>query len=228
MGAGKKGVEAFRRLCYNGDESYWKTDRMTGREVIGMFRKAFVLIMIVASCAGAAFAELPSRGNISLYADQARLYNAYCPLGPGHGIGRIEMWVWCLPGETGLSGVQFAVGYPPNAVRDRIVYNSVLSAVAGDLDGCSAFFGACQWDWCWVAYQSLYVNSPEQTLVEIVAHPVAGVFQFSNCEPGYPNEPCLKGTSLYINDDSLPCLPPETAIGSEGSTWGAVKDLYGE
>jgi len=202
---------------------------MTGRKVIGMLRKrALLLAAAAAVCAGTALAELPPRGNISLYADQARVFSACCPLAPGYGIGRIEMWVWCLPGENGLSGAQFAIGYPSNVIRDRIVYNGLLSSVQGDLPtGCSASFSACQWDWCWVAHQSIFINSPQQTYLEVVAHPALGVFQFNNCQPGYPSEPCLKGTNLFLNSSSLPCLPPETAIGSEGSTWGAVKSLYG-
>ena len=47
-----------------------------------------------------------------------------------------------------------------------------------------------------------------------------------NCGDGNPAEPCLKGTTLYLNAPTNPCLPPETPIGTEGSTWGTMKSLF--
>ena len=61
---------------------------------------------------------------------------------------------------------------------------------------------------------------------EVTPHPASGFFQFFNCSEGNPAEPCLKGTNLYLNAATAPCLPPETAIGVGGSTWGAVKSLF--
>lgn len=197
------------------------------REMI--MKKALMLMAIISSLAGVSLAELPPRGYLSLYADGARAFNAYCPLAPNFSIAKIEMWVWALPGENGLHAADFAVAYPSNVIHDRIVYNSLISAGTGSLlAGYSGVFGACQWDWSWIAHQSLYVNTRLQTYAEIAPHPAIGFFQFYNCQEGYPDEPCMKGTSLYLNTVSYPCLPPETAIGSESSTWGAVKSLYGE
>jgi len=176
----------------------------------------------------AAAAQLPPRGNIALYADGARSYSACCPIPAGFAIAKIEMWVWCLPGENGLWGADFAVGYPSNIIRDRLAYNGHLAAIAGDpLSGLSASFDACQWNWCWVAHQTLYVNSLQQTYLEIVPHPGQGVFQFYTCAAGNPAEPCLKGTTLLLNA-AAPCLPPETAIGTDGPTWGTLKGLFTE
>ncbi len=183
--------------------------------------------LIVASVAGAAGAQLPPRGNISLYADGARAYTAYCAIPWGYPVAKIEMWVWCLPGENGLWGAECAVSYPSNVVGDRVTYNGALAATEGTLsDGLSAFFGACQGDWCWIAHQSLYVISLDQTFLEIAPHPASGVFQFFTCGAGNPAEPCLKGSNLALNALFPPCLMPETAIGVEGSTWGAVKTLF--
>jgi len=190
-------------------------------------RRTILLAVIISGLAGAALAKLPPRGFISLYADGARSYSSYCQVYPGNSIAKIEMWVWCLPGENGLWGAEFAVGYPENVIRDRIAYNSRLSSIVGDpLSGVSTRFDACQWDWCWIAHQRLYVNSIQQTYLEVVPHPGPGVFQFFNCGGGNPAEPCLKGTNLYLNVPTNPCLPPETAIGTEGSTWGTMKSLF--
>jgi hypothetical protein len=184
-------------------------------------------VLIVAGLAGRAEAQLPPRGNISLYADGARAYTAYCAIPWGFSVANAEMWVWCLPGENGLWGVECAVSYPSNVISDRITYNGGLAVRLGSLlEGLSASFGTCQVDWCWIAHQTLYVTSLEQTSLEVVPHPASGVFQFFTCGAGNPAEPCLKGTSLALNFPALPCLMPETAIGAAGSTWGAVKTLF--
>jgi hypothetical protein len=178
-------------------------------------KRTILLAVIVSGLAGAAFGKLPERGFISLYADGSRSYSSYCQVYPGNSIAKIEMWVWCLPGE--------------NVILDLITYNSGLATIAGDpLTGISACFDACQWDWCWIAHQTLYVNSIQESYLEVVPHPGAGVFRFFNCGDGHPAEPCLKGTTLYLNAPTNPCLPPETAIGTEGSTWGTMKSLFTE
>lgn len=127
--------------------------------------KRILLISMVLVLLGVAVsAQLPPRGN-ALYADGARSYSACCPIPPGFAIAKIEMWVWCLPSENGLWGVDFAVGYPSNIIRDRLTYNGHLAAIAGDpLTGVAARFDACQWNWCWVAHQR--GGKPGRTLLE--------------------------------------------------------------
>ena len=191
-------------------------------------KNIFLAAVIVASLAGAGEAKLPPRGNISLYADVSRSYNAYCAVPWGFSIAKAEVWVWCQPGENGLWGVECAVAFPSNVVIDRVTYSSDLATRQGSLlTGISAVFGTCQWDWAWVAHQTLYVTSLQQTYLEVAPYPASGFFQFFNCGEGNPAEPCLKGTNLYLNAATAPCLPPETAIGAGGSTWGAVKNLFG-
>jgi hypothetical protein len=191
--------------------------------------KRIVLITTAVLAIGAtASAQLPPRGSIGLYADGARSYNASCTIPPGFAIAKVEVWIWCLPGENGLEGTEFAVGYPSNVIRDRVTYNGSLSTIGGDLiSGLSAHFDACQWTWVWVAHQALYVSSVQQTYLEVVPHPVSSVFQYFICADGNPAEPCLKGTSLMLNA-AAPCLPPETAIDVEGPSWGTLKSLFTE
>jgi hypothetical protein len=184
--------------------------------------------VIITGLAASAHTQLPPRGNISLYADGARSYNAFCAVPGGYSIAKAEVWVWCQPGENGLWGIEFAVAYPSNVVTDRVTYNGDLAAQQGNLfEGISAAFGSCQWSWCWIAHQTLYVSSPEQTYLEVAPYPASGYFQSFTCSEGNPAEPCLKGTNLYLNAATTPCLPPETAIGAGESTWGAVKTLFG-
>jgi hypothetical protein len=89
-------------------------------------RKTLLFTVVALSLSTAAHAALPPRGYISLYADGARNYYAYCSIPAGYPIAKIEMWVWLLPGENGLMCADFAVGYPSNVIRDRITYNTAL------------------------------------------------------------------------------------------------------
>ncbi len=192
-------------------------------------KQLLTAVLIFVGLSGRAEAQLPQRGTVSLHADGARAYSSYCAIPWGFSVAKAEMWVWCQPGENGLQGVACAVSYPSNVISDRIVYSGDLAVRQGTLSGgLSASFGTCQWSWCWIAHQTLYVTSLQQTSLEVAPHPAAGVFQFFTCGAGNPAEPCLKGTSLSLNAPYLPCLMPETAIGAADATWGAVKALFEE
>ncbi len=193
-------------------------------------RRALVLLSLAAALPAVAAAELPVTGSIGIYADASHLYNAYCPFAAGYPLAKIEMWVWCLPSTHGLKCAEFAVGYPANALRDRVTTNPGLASIQGDLgSGYAACFSGCQMDWVWVVHQTLYMTTNASTYAEIVPHPSIGLYRFFNCDsPGCCYEPALKGATLYISNSSYPCLPPEVAIEAEPGTWGAVKSLYAE
>jgi hypothetical protein len=208
--------------------SYGKT-RREGREV-EQVKQLLMLIIILTTVPAAVPAELPPTGNIGLYADAARQYYAYCPFFVGYPVAKVELWIWCLPSTQGMRCAEFAIGYPTNVVRDRIIYSPLLSSTQGDLvGGLSACFASCQMDWCWIAHQSLYVVDHQASYAEIIPHPGVGLYRFFNCESeSCCYEPCLRGTTLYLNSNVSPCLPPELAIGTDGSTWGALKGLFAE
>jgi len=193
-------------------------------------KRLLVLLTISTILPVAVLAELPPTGNIGLYSDAAHQYYAYCPFFQGNPVAKVEMWIWCLPSTQGLKCAEFAIGYPSNVIRDRIMYNPLILSSQGDLaSGYSACFGTCQVDWCWIAHQSLYLAGHEVSYAEIVPHPGVGLYRFFNCESGSCcYEPCLKGTSLYFNTNTYPCLPPELAIRTDESTWGTLKGLFQE
>lgn len=191
--------------------------------------RVLIIAVMVACLAGAAGAELPARGNVGLYADATRTYNAYCQFPPGHPIAKVDLWVWCQPSVNGLLCADFGVSFPSNVMRSGITYNTaIISTGSGDLaTGYSVCLNACQWDWCWIAHQILFVNSAQATTVDVVPHQVLGVLQFTTCAQGNATEPCLRGTSLYLNSSS-PCVPPDLPIATEEPTWGTLKSLFNE
>ena len=193
-------------------------------------RRLLVLCTVLVLLPGSLVAELPTTGSIGLYADASRQYYATCPFFETYPIAKVEMWIWCLPSTQGLTCAEFGIAYPANVILDRIIYNPGLSSRLGDLaGGVAACFGACQMDWCWVAHQTLYVSGHAASVAEIVPHPGVGLYRFFNCvSESCCYEPCLKGTSLYINTSAYPCLPPELAIQADESTWGSVKELFRE
>jgi hypothetical protein len=104
-----------------------------------------------------------------------------------------------------------------------------ISVTLGTLpDGMSACVLNCQWDWIWIFQQTLYVTSTEQTHLEIIKHPdpLIPAIQFSNCNPGYPEEPVVVFTHLFVNYEATEpeCGEP----GTKNSTWGAIKNMYKE
>ena len=192
--------------------------------------RVLMLLSLAATAPVPAAAELPLTGLIGVYADGAHQYNAYCTFPAGYPIAKVEVWIWCLPSTHGLKCADFSIGYPANALRDRITTSPAISSSQGDLaGGYSVCFSACQVDWVWIAHQTLYMTSSAPTYAEILPHPAIGLYRLFNCDaPDCCSEPAIKGTTLYIGNSSYPCLPPEIAIRTESDTWGAVKSLFEE
>jgi hypothetical protein len=192
--------------------------------------KKALLLMIVALMLSSAVHACPDcpppyrYGYIGLYIDEGRMY--WCASGVG--FYPVEMWIWCLPGENGQICAEFAISYPPNVIQSTTTKNLPLISVdMGDLaSGWSVCYIACQWSWHWPAHQLLYVTDPTKTHCEVVAHPGVGAYQFANCEPGYPVEPCNILSHLFINYD---VFDPECAgFATQEASWGAIKSLISE
>jgi len=181
-------------------------------------KKAILLTAaLLLLAAGAANAQY-----IGLYADGD--HTTWCASGVG--FYPVDMWVWNLPGPLGQICAEFMVSYPPNVITSTITWNDpIISVTLGDLSsGLSVCYISCYWDWNWTAHQLLYVTDPTPTYCEIVPHPEVGVYQFANCEPGYPTEPTTKLTNLFLNYG--PGDPECEGTAVEETSWGAIKSLY--
>jgi hypothetical protein len=183
-------------------------------------KKAILLAIALLLVSSAAFAQPPT-GYIGLF--NCSVHSSWCATGVG--FYPVQMYVWCLPSYFGQICAEFMVCYPVNVIQSTVTWNTpIISVQLGDLaTGLSVCYIVCQWDWHWIANQLIYVTDPTPTYVYICAHPGPGVFQFANCEPGYPVEPCIKYTNLYLNYplDSPECLGTAT----EDASWGAIKSM---
>ncbi len=179
------------------------------------------LLFLISGAASA----LPQDGYIGLLANESR--SCWCVSGVG--FYPAEMWIWCLPSVRGQMCAEFAICYPPNVIQSTVTWNDpVISVSLGDLpSGFSVCFVECQMDWFWIGHQLLYVTDMTKTIVQICPHPDVGVYQFANCNPDYPTEPCKIFIHLYINyqyDDPECgwCLCP-----ARESSWSVIKKMLG-
>jgi hypothetical protein len=186
---------------------------------------------ILAACAillvaNSAFAVLPPIGYIGLFTDATHNGNTVC----ASQYGSFQCWIWCLPSVNGLQAAEFAVSFPPTVVIVSTVRNPGLYGLCcgSAASGVSVAFGEgmCQMDWVWLFQITLVQMGPPEVpaKIEILPHPgvlPAPVYQFASCELGYPIEPCINLTPLYI------CWTPNPGpLGVRETSWGAIKSLF--
>jgi hypothetical protein len=186
-------------------------------------KKALLVAVVLLMVAGVARAQQSDPlGYIGLFTGEDHSYwcasneTAFYP---------VEVWILCFPGSLGQICAEFMLCSPANVITSTVTWNEPLISVSlGDLDvGLSVCYVACQTDWHWIAHRLYYVTDLTQSYIEICPHPDVGVYQFSNCEDGYPIEPCVKLTHMYLNytseDDEC------KAMGTESASWGAIKAM---
>lgn len=183
--------------------------------------KKLILISIALLLVSGAVSAQPV-GYIGLFIDEDRTSSCVT----GVGFYPVEIWISCLPNPaTGMLCAEFMLTYPPNVIQSTSTTTPLMCVTLGTIDtGMSACLCECAWSWTWLFHQMLYVTDPTPTEINIVKHPDPYVqcVQFANCDAGYPLE-CVKVfTKFLINQE----CPPENPIGTERTSWGAIKGLY--
>ena len=182
---------------------------------------AGILLLLVSS---AAFAQLLPHGYMALCTDQTAPPDFSNTCGTtGVPFYPVEMYIWCLPSNRGQICAEFMVDYPVNIIQSTVTTSPLICVTLGTLDtGMSACLCRCTYSWTWYFHQLLYVTDSTQTCVKIVKHPDENTecIRFANCDPGWPDECVTVLTSLCVNQECPQC------IGTEESSWGAIKNLY--
>jgi hypothetical protein len=183
-------------------------------------KKALLIAAAVMFVASSLFAQVrPPIGYIGIYADGARTDNSVCPAQ----YGNFQAWIWCLPSVNGLQAAEFAVLFPATTVTLATVQNPNITVALGTLaGGISVAFGEglCNTDWAWTHNLTMMSLAVVPTKIEIIKHPGTQppAYQFASCEAGYPIEPCIYLTPLYLCQTG--------PLGVEETNWGAIKSLF--
>jgi hypothetical protein len=195
--------------------------------------KMLLAIAVIVLAASSVFA-LPETGYIGLFADATHNTDPTSG-GAGYNVcppqyGQFQCWIWCLPSVNGLQAAEFAISFPPTVVIVSTVRNPGLYGLCcgSAASGISVAFGEamCQMDWVWLFQITLVqLGSPEvPAKIDILPHPgvlPVPAYQFASCEIGYPIEPCINLTPLYI------CWTPNPGpLGVRETSWGAIKSLF--
>jgi hypothetical protein len=213
-------------------------------------KKSLLIAAAVMLVAGSVFGN-PTIGHIGIFKDATHYIgdqdqflnsaNTICP--PAY--STFPAWIWVWPGEHGLQAAEFAVYFPPTIITLATVKNPGITVELGSLQGgMSIAFGEgmCQMDWVWL-YQLNLMNlapiapwsipgfhypplppSPPAMYVAIIEHPgtlPVPAYQAATCELGYPIEPLVNWTPLWLCYD-----PASGPLGVEQSNWGAIKSLF--
>jgi hypothetical protein len=184
-------------------------------------RKVLLIAAAIVFVSGSASAIPPPIGYIGIFKDATHDigWGGVCPAQ----YAQFHAWIWCLPGENGFMAAEFAVSFPATAVEQYHVMNPGITVELGSslAAGTQLAFGEglCQVDWVWLYDITLVLLNGAYSEIRIVPHPDVlpiPAYQAATCELGYPIEPLLNLTPLYI------C----PAWDVEESSWGKIKSLF--
>ena len=168
-------------------------------------KRALLLLILSCFIPSTSLAQAPEIGRIAIYADTARA-SSEVTASP---YVMFDFYIFCQPGENGMTCAEFAIEYPPSVIITGAEWNPGLSEVLGDVTyGASACFPGCRTDWVLLCAMPTLVVDMEPAAIDIVGHPVVGYSRFASCLPGNPAEPVFYGPGLCVNATCLPDIDP--------------------
>lgn len=178
-------------------------------------KRVVLLVLALLMLSSAAMAFSPDSSYVALYMDTLR---TGWRVDKGSGITPFEMWIWWLPGASGIQAAEFRIVYPSSIIQTTLIANDSLSISSGT--PATAVMCAwiwCQHDWTWSHYQTLYLKDANPAQIQLAPSTVSGQLQIGGCG-GIPLEPVRRWNNMCLNYDC------GTAVHEK--TWGAIKDLY--
>lgn len=161
-------------------------------------------------------------GYIGLYVDNAHVQTCVPhPISSRH----YTVWSWCQTSDVGVQGASFDVLWSGNLYRGAPQYNwSIIDHTYGHFVGGMEFtYSACQYGWHWIHKEDISqidpTHYPNYLYIEDGVAPHQGCVR--TCQVvGEQWRQFVILTNVYFGY----CSP----IGTEGRSWGAIKDLYRE
>jgi hypothetical protein len=159
-------------------------------------------------------------GYIGLFADEAR--TSWCLESPAY--VQFDMYVFCLPSDNGVRAVEFSIGMPPSYVVVANTPGPTVSVTLGDyLNGISYSLYLCVSEWFLLDTYSILPTADGQAAIWLKGHGETGEISIASCLTGYPIEQALAYTSVFVNYP--PGSPECSGVGTEESSWGAIKEM---
>lgn len=137
-----------------------------------------------------------------------------------------DVWIYCRPSENGVRAVEFSISdLAPTYYLTGIDPGPTVSITLGNIfDGISYSLYLCETDWFIVDVLSILATGPGQTAIWLQGHGDTGVMAVATCLPGYPLEPAVAYSSVFVN---YPAGAPEcSGVATEETSWGAIKDMF--
>ena len=183
-----------------------------------------LLLTVVAVALLTTTAAAYEKGYVGLFADETR--SSWCFEAAVYPFA-FDVWVYCLPSENGVRAAEFSLGeLPPDYFLTGTAPGPAISVTMGDvLYGISYSTYLCQTDWFLLDIYSMVATASGQASIWIDGHGDTGLISLANCLAGHPIEDAYVYTSIFVNHplDSPEC----TGVGTEESSWGAIKNMYG-
>ena len=182
-------------------------------------KKVLLVVAAIALFAGSAYAG--PQAFIGLYTDAA---HSNCRQDVVAASVPFIVHIWVQPSDLGMICAEFSFLFPPTYYAIGTLANPDHSVALGaPPTGVSICFPTCQTDWTWLYQMTmlpLAAGIPDYMNIDI--RPDAGAYQVANCEDGYPIESLIILNNLGLNQDC------EMAVGTETSSWGAIKSIVAE
>jgi hypothetical protein len=186
----------------------------------GIMRKLLLIAVLTAVLAAPASAT--EYGYVGLFADEAR--STWCLEAVPY--VAFDVFVFALPSDDGIMAVEFSLAdLSPVHLLTGTTEGPFVSVTLGDI-----FYGKsyglllCRNEPVLLEIFHMLALSEAQTALWLEGHGDHGEIRIANCLPGYPSEVAYAYSSVFVNYP--PDAPECMGVGTEESTWGAIKGMY--
>ncbi len=188
-------------------------------------KRALLSVLFCLISASVCAAPISQQTYVALFLDDS--HSGWCVTGsPPYSV---ELWIWVLPGASGLGAISFDMSYPANVEYVAHTHNPNTPTQAVKCSPPCPYFAfplvTCltERSWTWFYHETLLVTSSDPVAIAMTPFPAGNSsIMAGNCQG--MEEPAVTYSNIYVNHG--PSSPACAGLGAESATWGAVKALY--